>query len=189
MTDDPAKTARDLADEAKGAAASLASDLQETAKAASKAASAQASQFASDVGHELNEVAEEQKVRGAEAIQGFARAINSAAQELEGQSPGVARFIRDTAAQVDTLSNNLRGRSATELMGAATDLARSQPAVFFAGAMAAGFALSRFLKSSAPANRSGPGSTQRSASGAQTRGASVSTQGTATRPISPATRG
>jgi hypothetical protein len=35
-------------------------------------------------------------------------------------------------------------------------LARSQPAIFLAGAMAAGFALSRFLKSSAPENTQGP---------------------------------
>jgi hypothetical protein len=64
----------------------------------------------------------------------------------------VARYVRDAAKQVDSLSSNIRGRSVTELMQAATDLAHSQPAVFFAGAMAAGFALSRFLKSSAAAS-------------------------------------
>jgi hypothetical protein len=96
-------------------------------------------------------------------MQGFARAISCAAGELEDQSPTVARYVRDAASQVDSLSSNIRGRSVTELMQAATDLARSQPAVFFAGAMAAGFALSRFLKSSAaggeaPASRRDAGS-------------------------------
>jgi hypothetical protein len=149
VSEDPAAAARALGREASSAAASLTSDLQETAKAASRAAQAQASAFAADVGHEINKAAEEQKTRGAEAMQGFARALSSAAGELDDQSPMVARYVRDAAKQVDSLSSNLRGRSVPELMQAATDLARSQPAVFFAGAMAAGFALSRFLKSSA----------------------------------------
>jgi hypothetical protein len=82
-------------------------------------------------------------------MQGFARAITTAAGELEGQSPMVARYVRDVGKQVEVLSQNLRGRSITDLMGAASDLARAQPVVFIAGAVAAGFALSRFLKSSA----------------------------------------
>jgi vacuolar-type H+-ATPase subunit E/Vma4 len=158
-----------LGREASDAAASLKSDLQQTAKAATRAAQEQASAFAADVGHEINKAAEEQKARGTEAMQGFARAINSAAGELEEQSPTVARYVRDAAKQVDSLSNNIRGRSVTELMQAATDLARSQPAVFFAGAMAAGFALSRFLKSSAASNEGG--SARGSHAGSATSGA------------------
>jgi vacuolar-type H+-ATPase subunit E/Vma4 len=152
ISEDPGEAVRALGRETSSAASSLKSDLEETAKAASRAAQAQASAFAADVGHELNKAGEAQKARGAEAMQGFARAISSAASELENQSPAVARCVRDAAKQVDSLSSNIRGRSVTELMQAATDLARSQPAVFFAGAMAAGFALSRFLKSSAGDN-------------------------------------
>ncbi|MFL5047840.1 MAG: hypothetical protein ACJ8EA_23660 [Xanthobacteraceae bacterium] len=158
VSDDPAEAARALGREASSAAASLTSDLQQTAKAAARAAQAQASTFAADVGHEVSKAAEEQKARGAEAMQGFARAISSAAGELQDQSPMVARYVRDAAKQVDSLSSNIRGRSVTELMHAATDLARLQPAVFFAGAMAAGFALSRFLKSSAAGNDEGSAS-------------------------------
>jgi hypothetical protein len=143
------EAARALASEATSAAQSLSSDLQQAMKATTRAVKAQASEFGADVGHELNQVAEAQKMRGVEAMQGFARAADSAARELERQSPMVARYVRDAAKQVEGFSNNIRGRSATELMQAATDLARSQPALFFAGALAAGFALSRFLKSSA----------------------------------------
>ena len=150
--EDPAQAAGAFASAAADAATSLSSDLKQTAKAASRAAQAQTSAFAADIGHELGKAAEQQKARGAEAMQGFARAISSAAGELDDQSPTVARYVRDAAKQVDSLSSNIRGRSVTELMQAATDLARSQPAVFFAGAMAAGFALSRFLKSSAADN-------------------------------------
>jgi hypothetical protein len=92
--------------------------------------------------------------------------VDSAAAELAQQSPTVARYVRDAAKQVDGLSNNIRGRSVSELMHAATDLARSQPALFFAGALAAGFALSRFLKSSAPEAEPEPGSMSPRPSGA-----------------------
>ena len=147
--DDPAEAARSFAAQATSAAQSLSSDFQDAVKATSRAVKAQASEFGADVGPELSQVAEAQKIRGVEAIRGFARAADRAASELAQQSPAVARYIRDAAKQVEDFSNNIRGRSVTDLMHAATDLARSQPAVFFAGALAAGFALSRFLKSSA----------------------------------------
>jgi hypothetical protein len=148
--DDPVEMARNLASEATSVAQSLSSDLQQAVKSTTRAVKAQASELGADVGHELSQVAEAQKIRGVEAMQGFARVVDSAAAELAQQSPTVARYVRDAAKQVDGLSNNIRGRSVSELMHAATDLARSQPALFFAGALAAGFALSRFLKSSAP---------------------------------------
>jgi hypothetical protein len=149
LMDDPAEAARNLAAQATSAAQSLSSDFQDAVKATTRAVQAQASEFGADVGHELSQVAEAQKIRGVEAMQGLARTANRAANELAQQSPTVARYVRDAAKQVEDLSSNIRGRSVTDLMHAATDLARSQPAVFFAGALAAGFALSRFLKSSA----------------------------------------
>src|SRR5205823_6745931 len=90
---------------------------------------------------------EQQKSRGAEAIQGVARAINAAAAELEGQSPLLAQYVRDAAQKVEGLSSNINGRDINELMKAASDLARSQPLLFIGGAVAAGFALSRLVKS------------------------------------------
>lgn len=149
VADSVKETARDVAADARRTSAELGADLKQAAQSAQRAAKEQASAFAADVGHELNQSADEQKVRGAEAIQGFARAMNSAAGELEGQSPMVARYVRDAAHQVDALSGNLRSKSVPDLMHAASDLARAQPLLFIAGAMASGFALSRFLKSSA----------------------------------------
>jgi hypothetical protein len=143
------KDVRGMASDAARASAALSADLKQAAQSAQRAVKEQASEFAADVGEELSHTAEEQKIRGVEAMQGFARAITTAAGELEGQSPMVARYVRDAGKQVEVLSRNLRGRSITDLMGAASDLARSQPVVFIAGAVAAGFALSRFLKSSA----------------------------------------
>ncbi len=185
VSEDPGRAARALGREASDAAASLKSDLQQTARAATRAAQEQASAFAADVGHEINKAAEEQKTRGVDAMQGFARAISSAAGELEDQSPTVARYVRDAAKQVDSLSNNIRGRNVTELMHAATDLARTQPAVFFAGAMAAGFALSRFLKSSATGSVGG--SAPASHAGSSTRGSPMAGSSPTSRNLSPDT--
>jgi hypothetical protein len=87
-------------------------------------------------------------MRGSEAIRNVARAIDSAATELESQSPTGARTVRETARQVEGLSDNLSGRSVNELIHTAAQLARAQPAVFIGGSVVAGFALARFLKSS-----------------------------------------
>jgi HPt (histidine-containing phosphotransfer) domain-containing protein len=148
-----------------GAAASLTADVKDAAQSLRRAAAGQATEFAFDVGHELKQTAEQQKTRGVDALKGFAHAIQTAAGELESQSPGVARHIREAAKNVEGLSNNLRNRSVDELMHAASDLARSQPGVFIAGAVAAGFALSRFLKSSAPDDSARPSSPASSAHG------------------------
>jgi hypothetical protein len=149
VTEDVKETARGMASDAAHATAALSSDLKQAAQSAQRAVKEQASEFAADVGEELRHTVEEQKIRGVEAMQGFARAITTAARELEGQSPMVARYVREAGQQVEVLSQNLRGRSIPDLMGAASDVARSQPVVFIAGAIVAGFALSRFLKSSA----------------------------------------
>jgi hypothetical protein len=131
-------------------AKTFAADVTETAKATARAVKEQTSALAGNIANELEGTADQQKLRGADAISGFARAISTAAGELEQQSPMVAQYVRDAASRVDFFSNNLRSRSVGDLLTAASDLARNQPMLFFAGAVAAGFAASRFFKSSAP---------------------------------------
>jgi hypothetical protein len=143
------ETAATMSANAKEAMASLSASAKETAKSTARAAKEQASAFASEVGHELHETAEGQKARGAEVIGGFACAIESAAAELEGQSPQVAKYVHDAAGNVKAFSENIGNRDVNELARAATELARSQPVLFIGGAVAAGFMLSRFLKSTA----------------------------------------
>jgi hypothetical protein len=129
--------------------ASLRDELKDTAQTAAEAVRQQAAQFAEDVGHELGKTGEAQKARGVDAIRSFARAIDSAAAELEGQSPTVAHTVHEAARRVDGLSDNLSNRNVNELIDSAAQLARTQPALFIGGSVAAGFALARFLKSSA----------------------------------------
>ena len=130
-------------------AASLGAGLKDTAQTAAEAVRQQATQFAEDVGHELSKTSEVQKARGVEAIRQVARAIDSAGEELESQSPQIARTVHEAARRVDGLSDSLSNRNINDLINSAARLARSQPALFFGGSIAAGFALARFLKSSA----------------------------------------
>ena len=136
-------------------AASLGAGLKDTAQTAAEAVRQQATQFVEDVGHELNKTSEVQKARGVEAIRQVARAIDSAAEELESQSPQIARTVHEAARRVDGLSDNLSNRNVNDLIDSATRLARAQPVLFFGGSIAAGFALARFLKSSARQQSSG----------------------------------
>lgn len=93
--------------------------------------------------------AETQAKLGADQAEGVARAVHSAASELEQNSPGVARYVHEAATAVDGFARTLRDHSPAELMGQVEHLARRQPAAFFGVAVLAGFALARFAKSSA----------------------------------------
>jgi hypothetical protein len=95
------------------------------------------------------DLAEQQKAAGADQLGGMAHAMEAAAGELQKQMPLAAEYVDDVAARLDDLASALRERSVDDMLGNVSDFARRQPAVFFAGAIAAGFALSRFAKSSA----------------------------------------
>jgi hypothetical protein len=64
--------------------------------------------------------------------------------------PQMASYVHDAAMRLEDAAKNLRQRNVDDLMDDVSRFARSQPALFFGGAMLAGFALARFLKSSAP---------------------------------------
>jgi len=134
---------------ASASAGSLKEGLKDTARTAGGALREQATQLATDIGHELGKTGDSQIQRGAEAIRRFARAIDNAANELEGQSPTVARSAHEAADRVKGLSDNVSNRNISELLESATQLARTQPGLFLGGSVFAGFAMARFLKSSA----------------------------------------
>jgi hypothetical protein len=93
-------------------------------------------------------VAEQQKRAGADRIDTLASAVHGAAKEIEPEMPQAAGYIRDAADRLANMSSTLRERSLDDLVGQLGEFARRQPAMFFGGAVLAGVALSRFLKSS-----------------------------------------
>ena len=136
----------------------LGAGLRETAKSATEAVRRQAEQLVSDVGHEIGKTGERQKQQGVESLRQFAKVIDNAANDLENQSPMVAHAVHEAARRVDDFSDNLANRQVDELVDSVARLARAQPALFAFGAVAAGFVLARFLKSS---GRGGNGADQR----------------------------
>jgi F0F1-type ATP synthase membrane subunit b/b' len=128
-----------------GSAASVSATMEQAQKAASAASDR--------IKDRAREMAEQQKAAGADQLGGMAHAMEAAAGELQKQMPLAAEYVDDVAARLDDFASALKERSVDDMLGNVSDFARRQPAVFFAGAIAAGFALSRFAKSSA--NRKG----------------------------------
>jgi hypothetical protein len=86
------------------------------------------------------------KAAGADAIEGVGRAVRNAANDIGKESPVVAGYVRDAAASIDKMAGGLRDHSVGDLLAMVTKFGREQPVAFFAGAVVAGFALSRFIK-------------------------------------------
>jgi hypothetical protein len=91
--------------------------------------------------------AEQRKREGAEHIKGFGRAVHGAADELGKEIPQAADYVHSAADRLERAADDLRNRSMEDLVDSFTRFARRQPAAAFAGAVLAGFVLSRFLKS------------------------------------------
>lgn len=92
-------------------------------------------------------MAEKPKAAGVDAIEGVGRAVRNAADEIGKESPLVAGYVRDAAASIDKVAGGLRDHTIGDLLDMVTKFGRQQPVAFFAGAIVAGFALSRFVKS------------------------------------------
>jgi hypothetical protein len=92
-------------------------------------------------------IAEQQKNVGVDRIEELARAVHGAAREIEQGLPQAANLVEDAAARMEAAAASLRERSIDDVVRGLNDFARQRPATFFAGAVLAGFALSRFLRS------------------------------------------
>jgi hypothetical protein len=106
------------------------------------------------------EVAEQQKMAGADVLSGLAQTVHRAADELATQLPAATGYVREAADRLERASSALRERSVEDLIGSVDRFARQQPVAFFGTAVLAGLAVSRLLKSSrrGPANARSPSS-------------------------------
>jgi hypothetical protein len=90
-----------------------------------------------------------QKAEAASQLDGLAGAFRNAAESLERQhySP-IARYAGFAAENLGGIAEALNEQDLASLLESARRLARRQPALFVGGAVALGFGLARFLKSS-----------------------------------------
>lgn len=97
------------------------------------------------------EFADKQKKAGASRLDDMARAVHGAADELNAQMPLAAEFAHAAAERIEKGAGALRDHNMRELVGDINNFGRRDPLMLFGGAMAAGFALSRLVKSAARA--------------------------------------
>jgi hypothetical protein len=148
-TDQASAGVRAELEEAKAQVREGADTVRAGFASAAEQAKAQAAEIASQGKQRAYDLAEDQKQLGAEGIKSVARAVRTAANELEDTAPGVARYVQDAASAIDRVSGDLKAKSVDDLIGTVEHFARSQPVAFFGGAVLAGFVLARFIKSSA----------------------------------------
>lgn len=92
---------------------------------------------------------DQQKDAAAGRIEGVAQALRSASDDLEQRGqPMVAQYSRQVAEGLESMANWVSRRNIDDLVGGVEDFARQRPVAFMGGAMVAGFALARFMKSS-----------------------------------------
>ncbi|KUM43306.1 hypothetical protein AR540_03680 [Pseudomonas sp. EpS/L25] len=85
----------------------------------------------------------------ADQLEAIAHSAQTAAEDLDGKDTlGLAHYVSDMAQSLTGLAEDLRGKSAEQLLQQAGTLARENPALFLTGSIAIGFGLSRLLKAS-----------------------------------------
>lgn len=100
----------------------------------------------------VREVTDKQRFRAAETVGGVAQALHRAAGNLDAENETMARYTHMAAERLDDIARTLRQGNWGDMVAGAESFARRQPYWFIGGAVAAGFLVSRFIKS-APTTR------------------------------------
>jgi hypothetical protein len=96
--------------------------------------------------------ADEQKNVAAERVGAWHRALRLASDDLRDQGqPMLAEYSRHIVESLETTALSLSRGSLDDLVEGIEDFDQQMPVAFMGGAMVAGFALARFMKSSAAA--------------------------------------
>jgi hypothetical protein len=85
----------------------------------------------------------------ADQVEHVAEMLDTAADTVERVVPPAADYVRQAASSVHDASETLREQTIDDVVEAVMRFARAQPAAFAGASVLVGFALARFLKSSA----------------------------------------
>src|SRR5947209_1549200 len=119
-----------------------AGEAKEQVSSLAEKARAKLSESIEPVADKAKEIAEQQKIAGAQTIGGIAGAVHRAADDLETQLPGAAGYVHEAAERLERASAALNDRSIDDLIGTLGQFARDQPVAFFGTSVLAGFVLS-----------------------------------------------
>ena len=132
---------------------------------------------AEDMRERARSAVDHQKDAAVGRIEGVAHALRSASDDLrERGQPMVAESSRQVAEGLESMAHSLSRRNVDELVGSVEDFARQRPVAFIGGAMVAGFALARFMKSSSARRSRTTGTEYRGAAGSYGEGMSARTE-------------
>jgi hypothetical protein len=111
----------------------------------------EAKETAHDVRQRARSAVDQQKHAAVGQVEGIAHALRTASDELRDQGqPMVAEYSRHAAEGLENMAQSLDRREMGEFVENIEQFARERPVAFIGGAMVAGFALARFMKSSSP---------------------------------------
>lgn len=157
----PHETPAERAERLKHEGQSIASEAGQGLRAAGEAARDKAEEYKDAAKSTFASLAGDAKGRARAAIEGrkdasaqdvadIAHALRTSADDLEQRDrTAAASYVRQAAGGLERFADNLQRRDLEDLARQAEEFARRQPGLFVGGAVIAGFALARFLKSSA----------------------------------------
>jgi hypothetical protein len=123
--------------------------VKEQVKEQAGALKRQAKETAEDMRERARSVVDQQKQAAVGRVDGIAHALRTASDELRDQGqPMAAEYSRYAAEGLESMARSLERREVGDFVGSVEQFARERPGVFLGGAMVAGFALARFMKSS-----------------------------------------
>ncbi|WP_085664864.1 hypothetical protein [Pseudomonas sp. B5(2017)] len=132
--------------------------------------------------HKGSEQFEHYRDNAADQLDSLEEGARSAAAALQGNdSLGLSQYLNQAAECVGEFAEQVRHESAESLLQRGAQLARSNPALFLAGSVAIGFAVSRFMRASTSHESTTPASSDdweqsRHAQSVPDRGSDVSTR-------------
>jgi ElaB/YqjD/DUF883 family membrane-anchored ribosome-binding protein len=139
----------DVMTRARHAAESVTEAASDFAGQASGFASKAASSFASEAQSRASGIMQQQMSAGADYVRMVSETAHKAASGLEDKAPELARMVHHVADRANRFADDLRQRDIDDVLDMTWAYARRNPRVFIGGAIAAGFLLARFAKSSA----------------------------------------
>lgn len=124
------------------------SKVADAAQQVGNQAKQQASSLAADAKEKTKGYFNQQVSSGADLASHMAESIKCAADNLDPKAPQIASLVRSAADRLNSFSDEVREQSVDDLLRAASDFTRRQPAVVFGLASLTGFFLFRALKAS-----------------------------------------
>jgi ElaB/YqjD/DUF883 family membrane-anchored ribosome-binding protein len=133
-----------------GSSGDASSKASEMAQQAVETAKQAVSDTTSSVIQQTKGLMDHQVGNAADMVGHVAGSARCAADDLEKNAPQLAGLVRSLANRAEVYADDLRDQSADQLLRAASDFTRRQPAMVFGLAALAGFFVFRTIKSTSP---------------------------------------